>query len=307
MIIDIFIPTYKSDDKLNKLLKQLYKQSILPRKIYILHTQEYEGQIQKLPEIHESNIEVLPIKKENFDHGGTRGYGASLSDADIYMFMTQDAIPADEMLIENLIKPFSEDVEGIIAATFARQLSNKNDKIIEKYTRTFNYPNKSRIKSHNDLEELGIKTYFCSNVCSAYKREVYNEMGGFVTRTIFNEDMIMAFDIINNGYSIAYVSDAKVIHSHKYSYIQQFTRNFDLGVSHNEYSHLFNNVKSESEGIKLVKNSLKFLIAKKKYYLIPDLIINSAFKLLGYKLGRKYDKLPKKLVLKFSMNKNYWI
>lgn len=306
MIIDVFIPTYKSDDKLNKLLKQLYKQSILPRKVYILHTREYEGQVQELPEIEGSNIEVVTIKIEDFDHGGTRGYGASLSDADIYMFMTQDAIPANDMLIENLIKPFLEDINDKIAATYARQVSNRNDKIIEKYTRTFNYPNKSRIKSFKDLEELGIKTYFCSNVCSAYKSEVYNQMGGFVTKTIFNEDMIMAFAIINNGYSIAYVSEAKVIHSHRYSYIQQFTRNFDLGVSHNEYSYLFDNVKSESEGIKLVKKTLKFLIDKKKYYLIPDLIISSAFKFLGYKLGRQYDKLPKKLVIKFSMNKNYW-
>ena len=36
----------------------------------------------------------------------------------------------------------------------------------------------------------------------------------------------------------AYAADAKVIHSHNYSGWQQFTRNFDLGVSHVQYLSL---------------------------------------------------------------------
>lgn len=303
MTIDVFIPVYKPDGDFEKLLVKLNEQSIKPNKIYILHTKDYKEEELKLPVINGSIMEVIPINKEDFDHGGTRKLGASLSKADIYMFMTQDAVPYNKTLIEELIKPY-EDKD--VAATYGRQLSKKNDKFLEKYTKKFNYPDKSIIKSIKDVDELGIKTYFCSNVCSTYRSSVYNELGGFVTKTIFNEDMIMAFSIINNGNKIAYNADAKVIHSHNYTYSQQFTRNFDLGVSHNEYKDIFNSVKSENEGIKLVKQSLKYLINNKKYILIPDLILNSGFKYLGYKLGRNYDKLPKSLVIKFTMYKGYW-
>ncbi|NLP35106.1 MAG: glycosyltransferase family 2 protein [Clostridiales bacterium] len=301
--VDVLIPTYRSDEKLDRLLEMLYRQTKKPNRVIILHTVEKEGQEQAIPEIPDSNITIIPIDKSSFDHGGTRRYGATLSDADILLYMTQDAIPADEYLIENLLKPY-EDTQ--VSATYARQLANDSSDIIEDFTRNFNYPDKSFMKSKADLKTLGIKTFFCSNVCASYRRDVYEEMGGFVKKTIFNEDMIMAASMIEAGYKIAYVAEAKVLHSHRYSYLQQFSRNFDLGVSHNQYPDVFGRVKSESEGIKLVKQTMQYLIENKEYLLIPDLIMTSGFKYLGYLFGSHYDLFPKDFVKHCSMNKSYW-
>lgn len=301
--VDVIIPTYHSDDKLDKLLIKLYQQTIKPNRVIILHTEEYQGQEQKIPDIEGSNIEIIPINKKEFDHGGTRKYGASLSDADIILFMTQDAVPADHLLIENLLEPYSDPM---VAASYARQLPDEKADLLERYTRYFNYPKHSRIKTLEDLPELGIKTFFCSDVCASYRNKVYREMGGFVDKTIFNEDMIMAAGMIRANYKVAYAANAKVIHSHKYTYVQQFTRNFDLGVSHNQYAEVLHGVKSESEGIKLVRKTMQYLIQKKKYYLIPDLIISSAFKFIGYQMGLRYDLLPRNIILRCSMNKSYW-
>jgi rhamnosyltransferase len=301
--VDVIIPTYHSDDKFQNLIKMLYRQTKKPDRVIILHTEEFEGQEQPLPDIPGSNIIIKPISKDKFDHGGTRKYGASLSDADILMFMTQDAVPVDEFLIERLLTPYADPW---VTATYARQLPDDKADPLERYTRHFNYPKTGSVKSSKDLEQLGIKTYFCSNVCATYRNAVYRELGGFVDKTIFNEDMIMAAGMIKKGCQIAYAADAKVIHSHKYSYLQQFTRNFDLGVSHNQYPDIFREVKSESEGIRLVKKSLQYLIEKKEYLLIPELILSSGFKFLGYRLGLHYDILPKSLVIRCSMNKDYW-
>lgn len=248
-------------------------------------------------------IEVRHITRQEFDHGGTRNFAASLSTSDVIMFMTQDAMPEDYRLVENLIKPLRKEN---VAVAYARQLPNEQAGEIERYTREFNYPATSIYKSKKDIETLGIKTYFCSNVCSAYIREIYMSLGGFVTQTIFNEDMIFASKVIQSGYQIAYAADARVIHSHKYTYRQQFTRNFDLGVSQRQYREIFENIKSESEGIALVKKTAKHLIQKGKFYLIPDLVLQSGFKFLGYKAGLRYEKLSKKTRRKFSMNKSYW-
>lgn len=301
--VDVIIPTYRSDNKFNHLIEMLYRQTKKPNKIIILHTEEFEGQEQPVPKIKGSNITVIPINKKTFDHGGTRKYGASLSDADIMMFMTQDAVPEDIFLIEKLLEPYEDPWVG---ATYARQLPDEKAGLLERYTRHFNYPKVSRVKSAMDIEELGIKTYFCSNVCATYRNLIYRELGGFVEKTIFNEDMIMAAEMIKAGCQVAYAADAKVVHSHKYSYLQQFTRNFDLGVSHNQYPEVFRGLKSETEGIRLVKKSLHFLVEKKKFLLIPDLILNSGFKFSGYQMGVHYNRLPKKLVKRFSMNKSYW-
>ncbi len=301
--VDVIIPVYHPDHKFKKLLDMLSKQTKKPNRIIVLHTIEKPEEVLELSDLEDIKILILPIDKKDFDHGGTRKFGASQSEADILMFMTQDALPEDINLIANLLKPYRDEKVG---ATYGRQLPDEKADILERYTRAFNYPKTSRVKSSEDIKELGIKTFFCSNVCASYRNEVYRKLGGFVDRTIFNEDKIMAFQIIGSGYKIAYNAEARVLHSHRYSYLQQFTRNFDLGVSHKEYAEFFHSVRSESEGMKLVKQTLKYLVDHKQYLLIPDLIMSSGFKYLGYLMGVNYRKLPRSLVVRFSMNKSYW-
>lgn len=303
--VDVIIPVYQPDNKLNQLLIRMDKQTIKPNKIIILQTitNLIKKDEFKIPNNYGIDIQVIYVDKENYDHGGTRRYGATLSDADILMYMTQDAIPVDEFLIERLLEPYQDSQ---VSATYARQMPGSKADIIEEYTRSFNYSNESKIKSIKDIKELGIKTYFCSNVCATYRRDIYERLGGFVERTIFNEDMIMAHAMIHAGYKVAYQAEAKVVHSHIYSYLQQFTRNFDLGVSHRQYASVFLGVSSEAEGIRLVKSTLQYLMDRKEYLMIPDLILSSGFKYLGYKLGVNYNKLPKDFVIRCSMNKAYW-
>lgn len=250
------------------------------------------------------NVSVFHHSKEEFDHGKTRNRGVQESDAEIFVCMTDDAIPKDEYLIEKLYEGLMRAQE--VAVCYARQLANDDCKALESYTRTFNYPDQSRLKSKADMAELGIKTFFCSNVCAAYKREIFDSLGGFIDETIFNEDMIFAGNAIKAGYSIYYSAQAMVIHSHNYSSVQQFHRNFDLGVSQAQHPEIFAGIKSESEGIKLVLDTSRYLIKHHKYGEIFRLYTSSAAKLLGYRLGKGYKKLPRRIVLMCAMNKEYF-
>ena len=173
-------------------------------------------------------------------------------------------------------------------------------------SRSFNYPEQSSVKSLADIDKYGIKTYFCSNVCAAYDKGIYLKTGGFTERAIFNEDMICAGTMIQKGYSVVYAADARVYHSHNYSGKQQFHRNFDLGVSQAEHPEIFEGVPSEGEGIRLVKRSLGYLIRTGHFWLIPQLIWQSGMKYAGYFLGKRYRKLPRKVVLACTMSPYYW-
>lgn len=247
--------------------------------------------------------ELLHISREEFDHGGTRNLAVRRSDAEFFVCMTQDALPADDHLIENLMKMLLGRDDT--AAAYARQLPEEDCGRIERYTRRFNYPEQEFYKSKADLERMGIKTYFCSNVCAVYRRDIFEKLGGFVSPTIFNEDMILAAKAVQAGYSIGYAAEARVIHSHNYSGKEQFARNFDLGVSHAQYPEIFEGVPPEGEGMKLVKQTAVYLL-KKAPYLLPKLVWQSGMKWIGYRLGKHYEKLPAGLVLRLSMQKSYW-
>ena len=300
--VDVIIPVYHPGKEFSVLLERLTEQTVVIHRIIAMNTEEnyWNKELeQKYP-----LLEVHHLKKSEFDHGGTRAWAAELSDAEIMVFMTQDAVPADRNLIENLVKALEK--EKMIAAAYARQLPNEMCSFAERYTRSFNYPEKSYVRTQRDLSLYGIKTFFCSNVCAAYKKEIYQKLGGFVKKTIFNEDMIYAGKLIQMGYGIAYAADAKVIHSHNYSCMQQFHRNFDLGVSQAEHPEIFAGVPSEGEGIKLVKKTINYLIQKRKIWLIPGVILQSGCKYAGYLSGKNYRKLPRKMILWCTMNREYW-
>ncbi len=299
--VDVIIPTYKPDGKLTQLVSLLQNQTYPVDHILIINTEERLWNQDLIADM--DRVEVFHIKLSEFDHGGTRRLGESFSNADILVYMTQDAVPAGRTLIHHLMRPFQR---ANVKAAYARQLPDEECRIIEGFTREFNYPAKSRIKSREDIQKLGIKTFFCSNVCAAYDHQTYKALGGFPKRAIFNEDMIYAGHLVQAGYSIAYVAEAEVIHSHNYSCMQQFHRNFDLAVSQAQNPDVFKGIKSENEGIRLVMQTASYLKSIHRSMLIPQLIISSGFKFLGYRLGKMYRILPRFFVKACSMNKRYW-
>ena len=164
----------------------------------------------------------------------------------------------------------------------------------------------SLLKGKEDEDELGIKTYFCSNVCAAYRRDIYLKLGGFTKKTIFNEDMIFAGHAVEAGYQIAYAADAQVVHSHNYTAMQQLHRNFDLGVSQADHPEVFGRLHSEGEGIRLVKKTAKWLVENGHVLLLPQLVMASGSNYAGYWLGKHYKKLPEGLIRSLTMNPAYW-
>lgn len=300
-IADVIVPVYNPGREFEELLRRLQKQTKKIQNIIIMHT--LDGRTLEWVQEKYDNVKVYDIIPEEYDHGGTRNEGIYHSDADVAVCMTQDAMPADVYLLENLLKPLEE--EDVIIS-YARQLPNKDCDVIERYTRNFNYPEESCIKSKEDVEQLGIKTYFCSNVCAAYKRDAYLKLGGFTSKTIFNEDMIYASKAIQAGYKSAYSAEAKVVHSHNYSWVQQFRRNFDMAVSQADHPEIFAHIKSETEGLRLVKQTAVYLLKAKHPFMLPSLVFKSGAKYLGYKIGLKYKKLPRWFIKKCTMNPRYW-
>jgi len=295
--VDVIVLTYKPPKGVLQLIEMIEKQDYPIQKLILMNTEEKyfderfygTGFLEKY-----NNIEVHHISGKEFDHGRTRNRATAYSNADIFVCMTQDAIPADTALIGHLVEALQQPK---VAAAYARQLPLPDCREIEKYTRSFNYPEESRIKSKDDIAELGIKTFFCSNVCAAYNRNIFDMLGGFEKRAIFNEDMIYAGHAVEAGYRIAYQAQAQVYHSHNYSCMQQFRRNFDLGVSQAEHPEIFEGVPSEGEGMRLVKKTLAYLIHSGRIWLIPGFVLQCAGKYAGYLAGKKFRKLPKKFIL----------
>ena len=300
--VDVLIPVYEPDESFQKLLKMLSNQTVRPEKIILMVT---EGSHEvELDERNDSKIEVHRLQKTEFDHAGTRNAAVSFSDADLVLFMTQDAVPEDVHFIEELVDSMERDEK--IAVSYARQLAKKDTKPIERLIRRFNYPEESRMKSLEDLDTLGIKTYFCSDVAAVYRREIFTELGGFETPAVFNEDMVYAAKAVKAGYKVYYNAEARVVHAHNLKLMEQFRRNFDVGASQADHPEVFEEISSESEGGKLFKTVSKGLVKLGRWYLLPYFILQCGAKFIGFRLGKRYPKLKPGFVKKCSSNRAYW-
>lgn len=244
------------------------------------------------------------IKRKDFNHGATRQFGVHLvPDADIFIFLTQDAVLAYPNAIELIVECFKYTQVG---AAYGRQLPRKLAKPIEAHARLFNYPGHSQIMSFEDRKKFGIKTAFISNSFAAYRRTALEDIGGFPAHVILSEDTYVAAKMLMKGWEVAYSADAQVSHSHDYTLLQEFRRYFDVGVFHARESWIQAEFGGAGgEGMNYVISELKYL-AKANFLLIPQALIRTGFKLFGYRLGKLERLLPNVLKKKLSMHDNYW-
>jgi len=300
--VDAVIPAYKPGRDLRELVEKLLDQTVRLGRIIIINTdREYFDEKEYLIA---PAVEVVHITRHEFDHAGTRDMGLRMSDADYVLFMTMDAIPKDNYLVEKLLSGFRR--ADNIAVSYARQLPKKDCNRIEQITREFNYPAQSRVQTSDDIKELGIKAYFCSDVCAMYDTSIYRSLGGFKAPAIFNEDMVYAAGALDAGYAVSYCADALVYHSHNYTGRQYYRRNFDLGVSQADHPEIFERFNVKGTGMQLVRKSLAQICRSGTPADIIRLVYYSGMKYLGFRKGKNYHKLSLESCLKHTSDKEYW-
>ena len=105
---------------------------------------------------------------------------------------------------------------------------------------------------------------------------------------------------------MSYEAEARVIHSHTYSIVQQFRRFFDNGVSMRDNEWVYPYSAVGKAGSRLVRHQLRYLVRNRHWLWIPKLAADAAAKFLGFHLGKRYRKLPEKLCVRFSMHRGIW-
>ncbi len=300
MRISVIIPTLNAEKYLPELLGRLQRQTLVPEEIIVVDSNSDDKSVQVAQRL---GAKILMVEQSSYDHGGTRNFAASHAAGDVLVYITQDALPAEDDFLKELISPLKDPQVG---AAFGRQVVGPNADPLEQMTREFNYPSVSMRKSMATVNEQGIKTFFFSNVCSAIRKDTFQLVGGFPERIIMNEDMIFAARCILQGNAIVYAAEARIIHSHQYTLAQQFRRHFDIGASLRMNEWLLDYAKPEGEGWKLLKKQFRQLSQRKLWQWIPRWFAENLVKYIGYYLGFHYRKLPRPIRASFSMHSYFW-
>jgi rhamnosyltransferase len=279
MDISVVIPTLNAGRLIGQLLSSLLSQDMKPLEIIVIDSSSEDNTVDIAREL---GVNTMVIPRTTFNHGGTRNQAALTAAGDILVFMTQDAIPLNGSLLRELTAPLQEHD---IAASYARQIPRPDAPLLEIFMRQFNYPEEGAVKSMHDLKQLGIKTFFSSNVCSSMKKELFMKVGMFPETVRANEDMVITAKYIISGYKVAYVPEAMVIHSHNYSLFRQYLRYYNIGSSIRGNKWILDYAHAEGEGLKFFREQVQFVVKKHKFHLIPYIFFESIAKFLGFRLG----------------------
>ena len=301
MKISFCVLTLNAAATCSALVAAVRMQTIVVDDLLIIDSESDDGTAEILSR-HGFSVHIIP--RHTFNHGATRQLAVELPpEAEIIIFMTQDAILADRSSLQHLVNVFADPLVGV---AYGRQLPAPEATPIAAHARLFNYPAESYVRTKADIPRYGIKTAFLSNSFAAYRRSALLAVGGFPSSVILSEDTIVAAKMLLSDWKIAYCAEATCYHSHNYPPVKEFQRYFDIGVLHaREAWYLEALGAAEGEGKRFVRSELHYLRCHAPVC-IPAALLRSVLKFLGYRLGRLEHYLPRWAKLAFSMNRGFW-
>jgi rhamnosyltransferase len=203
--ITLVVRTYNAMSYWPDLLAAIGKQDLSPDELLVVDSESTDGTQQA---VKASGARMVTISQDDFTHARSTNLAFETAKGDIVAMLSQDALPADSRWLTNLVAPLNNSQ---VAAVFGRQVPRPRCFPLEAWELEASYPatKPSRIPY--------------SNVNSAARKKRWEEIP-FDETVLIAEDRFWARKIQEAGYSVEYEPQAKVIHSHDYSFRQAYTR-----------------------------------------------------------------------------------
>lgn len=248
---------------------------------------------QTIPVVKRSRAKLLSVKPEEFQHGATRNFAVSQTEAEFVAFLTHDALPASKFWLRNLILKMESD--SSIAGAFGRHRAypDCDPFTADELERHFDHlkwlepiqriEDKERYSSDIGYRQL---LHFFSNNNSCLRRSVWEKIP--FPSVNFAEDQAWAQKVVEAGYAKIYADDAVVFHSHSFNTVETFRRAFDESKAMKE---LFDYKLVPSRAC-ILKNSLhqlrldkRLVVSRKLIRSAPVCVLKRPIRVLAKQLG----------------------
>ncbi len=227
----VVIPVRNGGEVLERCLAAVVAQKTsFPVEVLCIDSGSTDGSLET---IERSGARLYQIAPETFGHGRTRNLGVSLSQTPFVALITQDAVPADDEWLEQLIRPFRYD--DTLAGVFGRHLPHEGCRraeryMLERHFAAFGSETMTWRIGHNPKtwsEYAAGKDFFAffSDNNAALRKSVWELIP--YADVEFMEDQLWAAAVLEAGYGKAWAPRASVRHSHNYDTVTTLRRAFD--------------------------------------------------------------------------------
>jgi rhamnosyltransferase len=197
-------------------LDALRRQSLAPHEVLVVDSSRGDGILRAL-ETPEATIGVpvrrVPLSSQEFSHPRALNLGVREASGEIISILSGDATPANERWLASLIGPLSDPrVAGVCSRQIPRPGVPQSE--AEKFRIWWRYRKQSSFKRKDPL---------FSNASAAFRRDLALAIP-FDETLMELEDYDWGIRVREQGYTIIYVGESEVYHSHDYSSLQTVRR-----------------------------------------------------------------------------------
>jgi rhamnosyltransferase len=228
-VISVCIPTKNAGPEFGRYLRAWHEQKTGEEvEIVVVDSGSRDSTVENA---HQLGARVITIPAEEFNHGETRNLLARQARGDLLVFTVQDACPAADNVLAELVRPLRTQPE--LAAVTGEQAPHPNADAVARW----------EVASHNAIIAAGpplkrfarskplagdflnrLRNVAFDNVCSALRRSVWERIP--FAKIDFAEDLDWAVRVLRAGHTLLRNPGARVHHSHNSAPYQRLKRAF---------------------------------------------------------------------------------
>lgn len=231
MRASVVIPTKNPGTRFAGVLAAVLSQETpWPFEILVIDSGSTDGTVELCEQM--EHVRLHQIAPQDFGHGKTRNLGIALTKGEMIAMITQDALPADNRWLVELVDSVSQSDD--IAGAFGRHLPypDCNPFVARDINRHFdNFAHNESVTWMKDadvyLRDIQYRQFlhFFSDNNACLRRSVWQRIP--YPEVDFAEDQLWAKTVIEAGYKKAYANNARVFHSHNYGAWETLRRSYD--------------------------------------------------------------------------------
>ncbi len=260
--------------------------------VIILDSESDDDSLEHIPKL--ENIYIYTIPKSQFNHGETRNFGACKANGEFIVFLTHDAIPANEWWLYNMVTHLEHYPNA--AGAFGKHVAHEESgyfttlEIDSHFSQFENYPlflsNKTKKANTTGYQQWQQILHYFSDNNSCMKRDILLKIP--FRNVKYGEDQLWALDAIASGYGKVYTPSSIVRHSHEYDIETTYNR-AKIDAAYFKFFFGYELIDSEDELFRVSESYKKDIMITCYEKMLPDELGEKQIAIINARLKGYFD------------------